>query len=106
METTTSLQVNAPVPSASSNKDRRQSCSSVDSIKKGGPRSTGSSPSDGVTQDVLLSKEEDDHADGPIASTVAPRPGKIGTIALPLMAIVILGWWVSSLVLPATRHRW
>ena len=22
------------------------------------------------------------------------------------IALVILGWWISSIVLPATRHRW
>ena len=22
------------------------------------------------------------------------------------VALVILGWWISSIVLPATRHRW
>jgi len=22
------------------------------------------------------------------------------------LALVILGWWISSIVLPATRHRW
>lgn len=28
------------------------------------------------------------------------------TLILGALALLILAWWISSLVLPATRHRW
>ncbi|KAF8574564.1 hypothetical protein K439DRAFT_1642109 [Ramaria rubella] len=30
----------------------------------------------------------------------------MGKVALPALAITVLAWWVSSTVIPATRHRW
>ena len=90
----------------------------ADSLKKGSP--ADSSPCDGGTQDVIpskrdgaqkvvLSKEEDDDDDcnDPDGAAAKPRrPGKIGRVLLPATTIVILAWWASSLILPATRHRW
>lgn len=31
---------------------------------------------------------------------------KIRPFFLTALALVILGWWISATVLPATRHRW
>lgn len=104
MEQTASVvaTLSAPPPASepsSSGKERRQSYSSVGSMKK---ERSPDRHMDVATQHVLLSKEDSDRD----ASTEFRRPGKIGTFAWPVIAIVILGWWVSSIVLPFSRHRW
>lgn len=101
-----SIQVASPSMGSSSGKERRLSCSSVDSLKKGSP--ADSSRDDGATQKVVLSKEEDDddRDDRDGAAAKPRRPGKTGRVLLPATTILILAWWASSLILPATRHRW
>ena len=32
--------------------------------------------------------------------------GRLRPFILVGLALLILGWWISSIVLPATRHRW
>ena len=48
-------------------------------------------------------------ADEELAASQARRAafwGRYKTYMLAGIAIVILGWWISSTILKATRHRW
>ncbi|KAF8521197.1 Na+ dependent nucleoside transporter C-terminus-domain-containing protein [Hysterangium stoloniferum] len=84
-------------PSVAVPADPRHSSSSADSIKKNRASPTC------VSHNMVLSGETDEQGD---ASTEHRRPGNIGRVMLPALAGLVLAWWVSGLVVEATRSRW
>jgi len=57
-------------------------------------------------QDVLLANAHHDLEDDQKKLRRKERMSKARPFILGGIAVVILGWWISSIVLPATRHRW
>jgi CNT family concentrative nucleoside transporter len=49
---------------------------------------------------VIVARDDDEETPPPTFATKY-RPFILGALAL-----LILGWWISSIALPATRHRW
>ena len=74
--------------------ERKQSNSDASSVHK---RTNVAETEKGMPQDDV-EEETKEHSWN---SYERLRPFILGGIAL-----VILGWWISSIVLPATRHRW
>lgn len=64
------------------------------------------SEKDAAQQDVLLANAQSEHDDDEKKLRRKAIMSKARPFILGAIAFVILGWWVSSIVIPASRGRW
>lgn len=78
-------------------KKRSRSTDSFPEDKERGPVDTHTVPE---SERDIVAEEEDE------PSWYARHKVLINRISLFALVAVILGWWITSTILPATRHRW
>lgn len=65
-----------------------------------------SSEKDVIKKEVVTDAADNSSVGGEEKTSSSPFSKHVKPLTLVVTAIVILGWWVSATIIPATRHRW
>ncbi|TFY83366.1 hypothetical protein EWM64_g651 [Hericium alpestre] len=80
-----------------------QDITTVQQLEKRQSRSTESLPEDKEKVPAPASKDEDEET---LFPWLKQQDGTVRSVFLVALGALVLGWWISSTVLQATRHRW